>query len=221
MGVDYTTTFGSSTVNLPNGPCSGTAVGFEETTQEMYCSAAEESTDAYAALRYTELATYGVDPVFPFGRNSIYSSSRYTYLKDGLTAADAMTLEYGGTSDVSAKQGYIHEAAKEIGRAVAAATITEATSMGVSAALITQAEGALNSGDTAVSYGDYMEGVAYYDDVGQILLSEMFPEFVNPTNPCSVTAVPAGSLVSRFILILVLMLIGGPLWVRRARQNSR
>lgn len=207
LNTDFTTTGAFSTVALPAGPCSSTASGYKETTQQMFCSASLQTTDSDAALRYVELATYGVDGDFPFGRNYTYSSGRYAMLKTALTDADAMTLESGGTSDIAAKQGSIRTAAADIGRVVAAATIDEAIAMAIAPSSITAAQSALAAGDTAIGYGDYTLGVAYYDDVGQLLLPAMFPEFASPSSPCS-TAVPAGSAVNRLLLIGLLALLG-------------
>jgi hypothetical protein len=219
-GTDYTSTFVSSVVALPPGPCSAPAMSFNDTYQEGYCAAAEATDDPQVAFRYTEYAMYGVDEVFPFGRNAGYSSGRYAFLKAGLAAAESMVLEYGGTSDISAKQVIIREAAADFGRIVASAAIDEAYAAGVPSDILTVAQNALSSGDTAVDYGDYTTGVAYYEDVSQVLLPEMFPEFANPTNPCSVVAVPSGSLVSNFVLVLALILVGSSLCVLGIRRRS-
>lgn len=133
-----------------------------------------------------------------------------------------MTLESGGTSDIATKQASIRTAAADIGRVVAAATIDEAIAMAIAPSSITAAQSALADGDTAIGYGDYTLGVAYYDDVGQLLLPAMFPEFVSPSSPCA-AAVPTASTVNRFLLIGLLALLGvsGRYLRSRSREDRK
>ena len=211
LGSDFTSTFIDSTVQLSPGPCSEDSLGSTVPEQDGYCSAAEETDDSEVAARYTEYATYGVNSHFPFGRSASYSAGRYAYLESALTAADYMVLEAGGTSDVSAKQTAIRTAAVDFGQIVAQATFNEGYGAVLSAGVLTAAQSALSAGDQAALYGDYTTALDNYEQVGALILPEMFPEFVNPMDPCAVASVPSSSVLSRFVLIWALFLIGGPL----------
>ena len=211
LGSDFTSTFIDSRVQLSPGPCSEDSLGSTVPEQDGYCSAAEETDDSEVAARYTEYATYGVDSRFPFGRSASYSAGRYAYLESALTAADYMVLEAGGTSDIAAKQTAIRTAAVDFGQIVAQATFNEGYGAVLSAGVLTAAQSALSAGDQAALYGDYSTALDHYEQVGALILPEMFPEFVNPTDPCAVASVPASSALSRFVLIWVFFLIGGPL----------
>lgn len=211
LGSDFTSTFVDSRVQLSPGPCSEDSLGSTVPAQEGYCAAAEETDDSEVSARYTEYATYGVDSYFPFGRSASYSASRYAYLDAALTAADYMVLEAGGTSDISAKQTAIRNAAVDFGQIVAQATFNEGYAAVLGAGVLNAAQSALSAGDQAALYGDYTTALDNYEQVGALILPEMFPGFVNPTDPCSVSSVPSSSVLGRFVLIWALFLIGGPL----------
>ena len=211
LGSDFTSTFVDSRVQLSPGPCSEDSLGSTVPAQEGYCAAAEETDDSEVSARYTEYATYGVDSYFPFGRSASYSASRYAYLDAALTAADYMVLEAGGTSDISAKQTAIRNAAVDFGQIVAQATFNEGYAAVLGAGVLSAAQSALSAGDQAALYGDYTTALDNYEQVGALILPEMFPGFVNPTDPCSVSSVPSSSVLGRFVLIWALFLIGGPL----------
>jgi hypothetical protein len=216
LGTDFQTNGTFSQWPLRHGACTGTRASFEDTL-EMYCSAAESSSaDPEVSLRYIEYATHGVDFDFPFGRSASYASGRYNYLQEALNEADVLAVEPGGTADIPALQALIRNAATDFARIVAQATVDEAIAASVSAGVIAAAQNDLSAGDTEVSLGEYVSALGFYENVGQILLPVMFPDYVNPEDPC-LANVPASSDVGRFILVSMIVLISASGWYLKVR----